>query len=59
MSIYLFFDKYKIGKYIQNYDFYSGPQRIDVNSGEKIGKKFTNNTLITVNEVKELIAGYK
>ena len=58
-AIQAFFDKYKIGKYIQNYDFYSGPQRIDVNSGEKIGKKFTNNTLITVNEVKELIAGYK
>ena len=58
-ALHVFFDKFKSGKYIENYDFYSGPQRIDVNSEEKIGKKFTNNTLITVNEVNGLIAGYK
>ena len=58
-ALQVFFDKFKSGKYIENYDFYSGPQRIDVNSEEKIGNKFTNNTLITVNEVNGLIAGYK
>ena len=56
-ALQIYFKKYKSNDNIENYDFYSGPKRLDINSAETIGKKFTNNSLITVNEIRGLMAG--
>ena len=44
------------GDYVDSFDFTIAANRLDINSEEKIGDKFKNNSLITVTQVKGLIA---
>ena len=56
-ALQIFIRKYKPSYNIEDFDFQVNSSRLDINSEEKIGDKFGNNSLITVLEVKGLIAG--
>ena len=56
-ALQIFIRKYKPSYNIEDFDFQVNSCRLDINSEEKIGDKFGNNSLITVLEVKGLIAG--
>ena len=51
-----FIRKFKPNDNIENYDFQVDGGRLNINSKEKVGKKFLNNSIITVLEIKGLIA---
>ena len=48
---------FKPNENIGNFDFRIAGGGLDINSEETVGKKFTDNALITVLETKELIGG--
>lgn len=56
-ALQIFIRKYKPSYNIEDFDFQVNSIRLNINSEEKIGDKFGNNSLITVLEVKGLIAG--
>ena len=56
-ALQIFIKKYKPNDNIEDFDFQFNSSRLDINSEEKIGDKFVDNSTITVLEVKELIAG--
>ena len=56
-ALQIFIKKYKPNDNIEDFDFQFNSSRLDINSEEKIGDKFGDNSTITVLEVKELIAG--
>ena len=56
-ALQIFIRKYKPSYNIEDFDFQVNSIRLNINSEEKIGDKFGDNSLITVLEVKGLIAG--
>ena len=49
-----FIRKFKPNEIIENFDFQIAGSRLDINSEEKVGKKFMNNAYITVLDTKLL-----
>ena len=49
-----FIRKFKPSEIIENFDFQIAGSRLDINSEEKVGKKFMNNAYITVLDTKLL-----
>ena len=49
-----FIKKFKPNEIIENFDFQIAGSRLDINSEEKVGKKFMNNAYITVLDTKLL-----
>ena len=52
-----FIRKFKPNENIGNFDFRIAGGGLDINSEEKVGKQFTDNTLITVLETKGISGG--
>ena len=56
-ALQIFVNKFALeDEYVESFDFTVDAKRLDINSEEKIGDKFKNNCLITVIQVKGLIA---
>ena len=52
-----FIKKFKPNEIIENFDFQIAGSRLDINSEEKVGKRFKNDDRITVLDAKEVLGG--